>query len=305
MTIVSGSSGPGWKGVALYDSHTNTPVRMAQFNGVTRVPVSSVLVDSSGNELSSVSTQGGVSLKVSNEADPADGFRGYGEVVNANGNNIDVWVGPTAIQPEPVPGGYQLWVESTSAADNGTSTTGVLTVEVHYLDTSGAQQSTGPITLDGQTPVNTGITDCMFVNTFHALTTGTGLVAAGRVDCTQGSGGAVVSSIAVAGNWALSTMRQIPTGKQLCLAGWHISSGVSAGGKLATVRLRSTSDEDGVLVPNVYLFKDTVILRDSAQGHIPVSPKIIVPALATIKISTWTSGAVNVAGRWQGWLEDV
>jgi len=40
MVIKSATSGPGIKGVALYDSHTDTPIRMAIVEGVTRVPVS-------------------------------------------------------------------------------------------------------------------------------------------------------------------------------------------------------------------------------------------------------------------------
>ena len=51
MVIKSETSGPGIKGVALYDSHTQTPIRMAVINDVTRLPVSSVLVSSAGDIL--------------------------------------------------------------------------------------------------------------------------------------------------------------------------------------------------------------------------------------------------------------
>jgi len=40
MGVKSEISGPGIKGVALYDSHTDTPVRLAVVEGITRVPVS-------------------------------------------------------------------------------------------------------------------------------------------------------------------------------------------------------------------------------------------------------------------------
>lgn len=39
MVVKSTTSGPGYKQVALYDSHTDNPVRMAVIDGVIRVPV--------------------------------------------------------------------------------------------------------------------------------------------------------------------------------------------------------------------------------------------------------------------------
>ena len=248
--------------------------------------------------------QNGTAIKVSTGAAKEDGFRGYGEANGVSGDNIDVLVGPTSVQPEPVPAGFDLWIESSSTADNGITTTGVLTVDIHYVDTTGVELEVS-VTLNGSTPVNTGITDCMFVNAHHATSIGSGLVAAGNIDCTQGTGGTVVSRILAAGNWSLSAMKMVPAGKRLCLTGWHCSSGVSAGGKLATLRLRTSSDELGTLFTGVYMFKDTVMLRDESSGYIVIDPLSIVPALATVKISTWTTGTVNVAGRWSGWLENV
>ena len=250
-----------------------------------------------------VSTQGKFALKVTDQPDPSIGFEGYGEVVGADGNNIDVWVGPTAVQPEPVTGGFTPNVISSSGND-AVGGAGVDEVTFNYLDTAGAEQ-VGTLAVTGQTQnVHATITDCMFVNELYASGLDGGLVAAGRIDIRNST--TVMNSIAVSGNWALSSMRQVPASKQLCINAWHCSSAVGAGGKQATIRLRSTSDRRGnAVAAGLYLFKATEILRDTTSGSLPFSPKIVVPPLSTVKVSCWTTGAVDVAGAWLGWLEDV
>lgn len=228
-------------------------------------------------------------------------MKGFGEVdISGAADNVDIWQGPTPVQPEPETGGYSLFVESASAADAAAGT-GVRTARVHYLDTAGVEQSVD-VTMTGTTPVDTLVDDCMFVNNFHALTVGSGLVAAGNIDCTQGSGGTVVSRILAAGNWALSTMRQVPAGKNLCISGWH-AVGTAGTVKEAIIRLRATNHGFDVF-PGVYLFKDTARVKDNATGLLTFDPIEIIPALATVKVSAWTTGAINVAASWRGWLEN-
>lgn len=237
----------------------------------------------------------------------ADHFEAYGEAtITGAVNNADLWSGyaASAVQPEPDTAGYALWVESSSLADNGTSATGALTVDVHYLDTSGAQQTT-TATLNGQTPVDTGVSDCMFVNDFHVETVGSGLVAAGNVDCTKGSGGAVVSRILAAGNFALSTMRQVPAGKRLYLLGWH-GVGVAATAKFSTLRIRSSTHlRDHANAAGVYHFLDVTRVKDFATGWLPFPVPQVMQPLSTIKITAWTSGTNDISGSWRGWIEDV
>ncbi len=282
-----------------------SPETLAAYQEVDLAPLAArvILYDLAGNPPDAIAIHDGYSLKVSSLAAPANGFEGYGEVIGANGNNIDVWSGPTAVQPEPVPAGFTPNVISTSANDD-VSGAGVSEVTIHYLDTAGAEQ-VGTFTMNGQTQVNhPSITDCMFINEFFASELDGGLVAAGRIDVRNST--TVMNSIPVAGNWAMSTMRQVPAGKQLCVDFWHASSAVGAGGKQATVRLRSTSSRDGTASDaGLYLFKDTFILRDSTGAPRSFNPKLIVPALSTIKTSTWTSGAVDVAATWSGWLENI
>ncbi len=243
-----------------------------------------------------------------NEVPGVKGMAGYGEVtITGAQNNQDIWsgFGATAVQPEPVPGGFDLFVESDSVNDVDTTGTGIRTVLVHYIDTAGAEQSV-TVALNGTTAVDASVADCQFVNSVHALTVGSGLVAAGNVDCTNGSGGAVVARILIATNFSLSTMRMVPAGKKLYIAGWYASA-FSTANNNSSIRLRISAHLTDANVPTlqagVYLFQDT-IKTAREPIYVPFTPAIGVPAGATVKISTWTSGTSDNEAGWRGILVD-
>ena len=229
---------------------------------------------------------------------------GFGEQsISGATDNIDIWGGPTNVQPEPATGGYALWVESSDDLDGKTgapSSTGARTVDIHYLDTNGAEQSTGSVTLNGTTPVDTGVTDCMFVQEHHVVTVGSGLVAAGDIDITKTSGGVVVSRVSAAGNQSMSTMWQVPANKTLYVTSWS-GEGTAATTKIANLRIR-TSTHDDAINAGVYHFRGSARVKDSPTGTLPVW--FTVPALATVKISGWTTGTIDVTARWTGYLVD-
>ena len=54
----------------------------------------------------------------------------------------------------------------------------------------------------------------------------------------------------------------------------------------------------------IYIFRHTVILINSTSGWIPFDPPLKIPALSTVKISVWTTGATLVNGAWIGWIEN-
>lgn len=227
-------------------------------------------------------------------------FIGFGEhEITGAVSNVDIWGGPTDVQPEPDPAGYALFVKSDNAADTLAGIGGQV-VEVHYLDTAGAEQIV-QADMNGTAEVDTGVTDCMFVQEHHVFTVGSNLVAVGNIDCLAGTGGAVISRIAADGNQSMSTMRQVPAGKRVIIKGWH-GMGTAATVKQANLRLRSSSN-DGVLNAGVYQFHDSVRVKDSGSGHLPL--EFIVPALAIVKVSAWSSGSLGVTARWNGFLEDV
>lgn len=231
---------------------------------------------------------------------PEDFFPGFAEKeISGVSNNIDIWSGPTDIQPEPDTNGYALFVESDSPNDTILGS-GIQSVNVHYLDTTGVSQEI-MVELDGVTPVDTGVTDCMFVQEFHAATVGAGLVAAGNIDTTSGSAGVVTQRILVATNQSMSTMRQVPLGKKLILTGWS-GAGVATTVKIANIRLR-TSSNDRVSIPGVYLFLDSVRVKDTSSPWTPLIYEI--PAFACVKISVWTDGTLSMSAKWNGYLQNA
>jgi len=229
-------------------------------------------------------------------------FFGFGEhSISGSSNNVDIWGGPTDTQPEPDTGGFALFVTSSSTSDDGDPAgVGAQTVHIHYLDTSGAEQSVSA-TLNGTTEVDTGVSDCMFVQQHHITAVGSNNVAVGDVDCLAGSGGAVISRVSAAGNQSMSTMKQVPAGCRLTVTGWH-AYGVAGTTKIANIRIRSSA-HDEVLNTGVYYFHDSARVKDSTSGEVPLS--VIVPALAVIKISAWTTGTIDVGARWSGYIETI
>ena len=173
MAILSDTSGPGIKGVALYDSHTNTPIRMSQINGVTRVPTSAVLVDSSGNTLTSTTTPAqtdpGIVVRPvpSNfEMDVKKGlvtghtsFDKWGRLNNIDTTTgivppIDVWNGATIYTGFPTGAAETIEVFSADNNDGAGTNAGLLSLRLFGLDASGVEQEVD-VDLNGTTPVPT------------------------------------------------------------------------------------------------------------------------------------------------------
>jgi len=200
----------------------------------------------------------------------------------------------------PADAGEQMSIVSTSAADNGTSVTGALTVTIEYLDADGNEQ-TETKTIDGQTVVHTTATNIRFVNDFYVKTVGSGGVAAGNISIYK-FGGSIGTNlyniIALGGNKSLVPHRMVPLGKKLYLMVWRCSE---AQGKRTAFRIRST-DMNGVLHPGVFLFKDTAYIKQDSTGDLSLHA-IKIPALSMIKVSYWSAQAgAEGSCSWWGYL---
>jgi len=191
--------------------------------------------------------------------------------VGTTSTGEDIWRGSAVLIPTPSTSGEQMTIVSTSQADNGTSATGAITVEIHYLDAQFMEQEE-VITLDGTTPVNTVATDITFVNEFYILTTGSGMVAAGAIELYKtGAASTVYHHIDLGGNVSLNPKRMVHQ--------THV-------------------------VPDVFHFKGSVYLNQSASGHIPA--RFICPAKTVIKVTSWALAAGGeVAVSWHGLLYDA
>jgi len=225
--------------------------------------------------------------------------------VDVDGEDVCRWEdftpdGPPRL-PTPAAAGEQMTVVSEDNADNGATATGVLTLRLHYLDDTGAEQ-TEDITMNGTTPVNTIATDIRFVNDMHTLTVGANGVSEGNIAVYQ-QGGSIANDlyqmIAAGGNKSLVPHRMVPLGKTLYLQAWHATE---AQGKRAAFRIRST-DHNGNLFSGVFCFKGVAYLNAQASGPLPLDA--VVPALSIVKVSHWT----DVAGTegscaWWGYLID-
>jgi len=222
--------------------------------------------------------------------------------VDADGQDVCRFedVGGPVRLPTPAGAGEQMTIISSSNADNGATATGVLTVRVHYLDATGAEQ-TEDITMNGTTGVDTTATDIRFVNDMYTLTVGSNGVAEGNITLYK-KGGSIANDlynfIVMGGNKSLVPHRMVPLGKTLYLMNWQCAE---AQGVRVAFRIRST-DMNGDLIPGVFCFKDTAYISGSASGALPLH-STPVPALSIVKVSHW-SDAINSEGScgWWGYL---
>lgn len=231
----------------------------------------------------------------------AAGFRS--SISNAT-NGDDIWTGTATTLPIPPSAGQQMSVVSTSASD-GVGGTGVRTLDIHYIDANGLEQSEN-ITMNGVAAVNTVATNIRFVQEIHTLTVGTNLAAVGAITIFQiGVPGTVYSQIIAGMNMALNTARMVPAGKVLVIRSFNASGGASAGGKSADIRLRATTHHGIILpvTPNpVFILEDNFLAFNSGTQRV-YEPPIIIPALAVVKCTAFaTVGGADVQASWKGVL---
>ena len=210
----------------------------------------------------------------------------------------DVWHGAATSVPIPVDAGEQMEVISGSAED-GVAGDGVITLRVHYLDATGAEQ-TEDVTMNGTTPVVMAATNIRFVNDIYALTVGVTGVAEGNIEIyKQGDATAIYNMILAGGNKSLVPHRMVPLGKTLTLKGWQATE---AQNKRVALRIRST-DMFGVLIPGVFCFKGTAFIKNTATGELELN--VTLPALSIVKVSGWpvVVGA-ETSCSWWGILAD-
>ena len=219
----------------------------------------------------------------------------------------DIWRGndltpaPTSTTSIPMPSdvGEQMQIVSEDAGDTSAGT-GVRTVKILYLDATGEQQVTVAM-MNGTTPVDLTPSDVRFVQDMYSLTVGSNGVAEGHIKIhNKADDGLVYNMIAEGGNKSLVPNRMVPLGKNLILRSWQVAE---AQGKRIAFRIRST-DMYGVLIPNVFCFKDTCYINQAVSGEIGLN--VTVPSLSVIKVSGWPDqAAAEGSCSWWGELVDV
>jgi len=231
--------------------------------------------------------------------------RGFGERedmgVPVNGEDIwrgnDTGVGGANLIPLIDSAGIQLAVKSSSTDDTDEwYGTGAKTINITVIRADGSVHKESK-TMDGTTGVNLSISDAIHVQELHTTTVGTNGVAVGNITVYATSGGTVYNLIAKGGNQSMTNARMCPVGHKLIVMGWDVE--VSSNDRIA-FRLRST-DENGVLLRGVFLFKDAAYIAKSNTGQLVAG--IEVPPFSIVKISGWGDQAGGESSAsWWGYL---
>lgn len=192
----------------------------------------------------------------------------------------------------PNPDGQQLEVFSSNAQDTAAGT-GVQTLEIEFLDSSGAEQ-VETIVMNGTSPVATASTDIDRVQWIHGITVGSNAVAEGNITLRQSTaaGGEIYEYVASGGNQSLSARYTVPAGKTGYVMGWHASAIV----KIIDFRLRATVDRFTRNLQDAFNFQDAMVLDDAPSGWIPFNVPRQCPATSQIKVSGVSQAAGGDAG---------
>jgi hypothetical protein len=201
--------------------------------------------------------------------------------------------------PTPSRDGEQMTLISESDADNGATATGVLTMEIEYIDSHGDVRYE-VVTMNGQTGVDTVATNIIFIQDMHSVTVGSNGVCQGHVRVyKKGDPTLVYNMVAAGGNKSLVPHRMVPRGKKLLLMGWH---GGEVNSKNCVIRIRST-DMHGELLPGVFCFKGSAYVNKNTTGPVPLHA--LVPAFSIVKASAWIETSSGVASiDWWGIFRD-
>lgn len=230
-------------------------------------------------------------------------FRGFGQrsALSAAVGGDDVWEGTATTCPIPDQTTGDLMTIVSTSANDASAGTGTQTVDVHYIDVNGAEQST-IVTMNGVTPVDIPAIYMKFIQSIHSDTVGTGGMAAGTISIYKTGAAATVYNVIVpGGNMSLNSARMVPAGKTFYMTG---ISACGASGKSMSVKLRATSTFEDVVTPGYFfLFKNTCFLLNSTcvkNFTIPLK----FPALCIIKSTAYSSQAGgDIAFSFDGWIE--
>lgn len=223
----------------------------------------------------------------------------FGRAPDVDNVKVDLWEGPTTTYVFPT-AAVQMTVVSSSANDAAAGT-GVRQVLIHYLDASYAVQSE-TVTLNGTTPVNTVATDILRINGVHAVSVGSGGVAAGNLSVANG--GITYGYIKAGDNTARQAIFTIPAGKTGYISHWQTSSGAASGQPFCQTTLLATT-HDGIMHSGVFLVQDE---QGTQNGGITINfpTPIPVPAQTDIKLRVISNSATANAvalGTIMGWFE--
>ena len=215
----------------------------------------------------------------------------------------DVWiVGGNYVWPTSA---MQMEVVSSSVEDDPVKAdtnvgTGVHSVIIYDLNGSGVS-ATETVSLNGTAAVATTATNIYRVQGFRAVTTGTGLAAAGNIDLRNIADTPIYSRIATGYTRARNITYTVPTGYNLYVTSSTI--GVYGATKGIRVTARSTWDSDAAAQRDFFIANSEYVMGNGIIYR-PFEVPTRLPAGTRLKTSVIADAAgavVSVAHR--GWLE--
>jgi hypothetical protein len=249
----------------------------------------------------------------------AEPFSGFGSCT-VGGAVTDQLVFPdtgfTFAYPDQTTGESVTFV-STEVEDGAGTSTGILTLHVHYLDINLEARSC-IVTLNGDTPVTTVtfedettglLTGVRFIQCMHSATVGTALSAVGdvfayRTGATTPEDEAF-SIISATDTRCSSSMRMVPKGKRAIIDGATGSSVSTTADSYSLISLFGTELEDQKY--NAEFIKIPYASLGLQNGSEALKfPVPIVLTEGSVMGAKFTANKANITTvTWFGWLEDA
>ena len=222
----------------------------------------------------------------------------YGKIVTAGAQaNTLLWPDGTFVIPTTA--GLSMTIQSTSANDAAAGT-GIRTVEVHYLDVD-LNEAAEVVTLNGTTSVGLSYANIRFIQCTHALTVGSGGVAAG--DITVTSGGQTYGEIATGELRCASSARMVPKNKIYYVQG--LSGGSTSGSAAASVLIKfaATMIDSNILTSEgIFMPMAGIAVQDNSAAYtVPIA--LPFPEGVVIAMTASSDKAATITGSWYGWEE--
>lgn len=236
-------------------------------------------------------------------------FRIEGINDDVDNTEEEVWsVGGMYVFPTA---GMQMEIRSSSDQDSGAgginpAGTGVRTVDVHYLDSTWAEQIEA-VTLDGTTAVTTTAVNILRINEMHTLTTGSGLIAAGDIDIRHLTDTPIYGRIPAGKNSLHQAIFTVPLGKILFLVSWQPGIGHQTGNRYGRFELEGTADSDDNYLAGIFFSKDIIDIEDMAI-FVSLNMPLKFPAKTDIRVAVISDSAsanAHTSVSFEGWMEDA
>lgn len=233
-------------------------------------------------------------------------------VAGAGTSWTDMWGVAPATTTAPIINAAIAMELVSSSAQDAVGGTGLYEIEVHYLDTSGVEQST-TIQLAGATPVAMP-ENVLHVNTIHGITQGSGATApyaaAGNIDIQTSGGGTVYARIRTGGTTTSRFVFRVPSNRTGFMTDFAIFVQALSNNSSARCRLVANQDpESGDILPQgmwITYYETGGGSGGVVSAHTPAIPqKFNAGAVIKCQAQRYTgSGNADCVITACGWLEN-